>query len=475
MRATREPRSNRGGFVLVVSSLVVFVVHVSGALLAQTGTVTGSIELPHFDRVLLLESTSETSANVSIGDLNGDGNLDIVLAKGRHWPLVDRVLLNDGHGRFPVAHNLGEKADRTYSASLADLDGDGDLDVVIGNDAPDPKRVYLNDGKGNFREGSTYGRPDWPMRNGSVADLNGDGLPDIIVANRTGDNSGANYICLNRGKGAFDADCLAFSHDSATTITPADFNHDGFVDLAVPHREGGQSHVYLNDGKAGFSRQVPFGPPDAAIRMTAAADLDRDGLIDIVAIDERRGGFIYFNQKDGKFSAGVPLANTKVVPYALAVGDMNLDGKVDIIVGNVEAPSTIYFNDGSGRRFTATQVGDNKGTVYGFAVGDVDKDGLPDLAVARSDAPNVVYFGASSEPRSARPALFVELKYAALEASSPGSSTTSTFSGAGSRSPPARWNSCVTTASCGNTNFRRLPHPAPRCETVSGAGGWEWE
>ena len=412
MRATREPRSNPGGFMLVVSSLVVLVVHVSGAMVAQTGPVTGSIGLPHFDRALLLESTSETSANVSIDDLNGDGNLDIVLAKGRHWPLVNRVLLNDGHGRFPVAHNLGEAADRTYSASLADLDGDGDLDVVIANDAPDPKRVYLNDGKGNFREGSTYGRPDWPMRNGSIADLNGDGLPDIIVANRTGDNRGANYICLNRGKGVFDADCLAFSHESATTITPADFNHDRFVDLAVPHREGGQSHVYLNDGKAGFPRQVPFGPPDAAIRMTAAADLDRDGLVDIVAIDERRGGFIYFNQKDGTFSAGVPLANTKAVPYALAVGDMNLDGKVDIIVGNVEAPSTIYFNDGSGRHFTAAQVGDNKGTVYGFAVGDLDKDRLPDLAVARSDAPNVVYFGASSEPRSARPALLVELKYA---------------------------------------------------------------
>ncbi|HEV8139646.1 MAG TPA: VCBS repeat-containing protein, partial [Pyrinomonadaceae bacterium] len=49
-----------------------------------------------FNRQLLLESTSETSANVSIGDLNGDGNLDILLVKGRHWPLISRVLLGDG-------------------------------------------------------------------------------------------------------------------------------------------------------------------------------------------------------------------------------------------------------------------------------------------------------------------------------------------------------------------------------------------
>src|SRR5258706_16239504 len=88
---------------------------------------------PNFDRVLLLEDTSENSANVSIGDLNGDGNLDIVLAKGRHWPLVDRVLFNDGHGRFPGAHDLGEASDRSYSAPLVDIDGDGDLDVVISN------------------------------------------------------------------------------------------------------------------------------------------------------------------------------------------------------------------------------------------------------------------------------------------------------------------------------------------------------
>ena len=116
-------------------------------------------KLPSFNRVLLLEQTSETSANVSIGDLNSDGFPDLLLAKGRHWPLIDRVLLNDGHGKFTTAHNLGEVADRSYSVTLADMDRDGDLDVVVGNDAPDPKRVYANDGKGNFSLLSTFGHP----------------------------------------------------------------------------------------------------------------------------------------------------------------------------------------------------------------------------------------------------------------------------------------------------------------------------
>jgi hypothetical protein len=350
--------------------------------------------LPRFERTLLLETKAETSANVAIGDVNGDGNPDLVLAKGRHWPLVDRVLLGDGHGRFPQAYDLGSASDRSYSGRLADLDGDGDLDVVISNDAPDPKRVYLNDGKGHFQVGPTYGHGEWPTRNASVADLNGDGLPDIVVANRFEKGQGASYVCLNRGKGRFDADCVAFSQEPATTITPADFNHDGRIDLAVPNRDGGQSYVYLQE-PAGFPsfRRVPFGPPDATFRMAEAADLDGDGLLDLVAIDERRGVTIYFGQKGDSFSAGLPLADGKAVPYALAVGDLNLDGKIDIVVGHVEAPSTLFVNDGTGRHFTPVSFGDNKGTVYGFAIGDLDKDGRPDIAVARSEAPNVVCFG----------------------------------------------------------------------------------
>jgi hypothetical protein len=53
-----------------------------------------------FARAVKLEQTSETSANGSLGDLDGDGDLDIVLAKGRHWPLHDRVLLNNGKGEL---------------------------------------------------------------------------------------------------------------------------------------------------------------------------------------------------------------------------------------------------------------------------------------------------------------------------------------------------------------------------------------
>ena len=79
------------------------------ALAGVMAAVSVGAQSPHllrFDRVVLLEATSETSANVHVGDVNGDGRLDIVLAKGRHWGLVDRVLLGDGRGSFPTAYDL---------------------------------------------------------------------------------------------------------------------------------------------------------------------------------------------------------------------------------------------------------------------------------------------------------------------------------------------------------------------------------
>jgi hypothetical protein len=209
-----------------------------------------------------------------------------------------------------------------------------------------------------------------------VADVNGDGRPDIIVANRTSRGAPANYVCLNRGQGRFDAECQAFSHEPTTAITPADFNRDGRIDVAVPHRDRGQSFVYMNSGQALFpdSGRVAFGPPDATIRMTEAVDVNRDGFLDLVAIDENRGVGIYFGQRDGTFSSVFQIADGKVMPYAMTTSDLNRDGFVDIVVGHIEAPSTVYFNDGSGRRYRPVSFGDNKSAVYGFAIADLDSD-----------------------------------------------------------------------------------------------------
>lgn len=346
-----------------------------------------------FERVRLLEDRGETSAGVNVGDLNGDGLLDIVLGKGRHWPLYNRILLNDGRGGF-TASNLGKTADRTYSAALADLDGDGDLDVVVSNDAPDRKLLYKNDGKARFTEAGTFGDSAWSTRYVTLADLDGDGYPDIVAANRgAGPRSPTpSFVCLNDRKGAFPS-CEPLPTESATSIVVADLDGDGTPDLFVPHRDGGQSMVLWNDGKARFRTSTKVGPAASWIRMAAAGDFDGDGRLDLAVIEERgKSSSVIFNSGARTFKQVVQLPGPPRVPYSLAVADLNRDGRPDIVVGYVELPGSVYFNGGSGRSFHEVRWNDGKGTVYGLAFADFDRDGWPDLVAARSDAPNAIWF-----------------------------------------------------------------------------------
>jgi len=355
--------------------------------------------LPNYDNSLQLEATPDTTANISLTDFDGDGHLDVLLVKGRHWPRIDRVLVGNGKGGVKRAYDLSNVADRSYTGGVADFNGDGFPDIAVSNDNPDKKLVYLNDGKGNFTIGCEFGNPDWPTRNLSIADINNDGLPDIIMANRGDIGQTSNYVCFNQGKGKFTADCMAFAPYPATTIFPADINKDGFIDLVAPFRDSGQSYVYLGSAGGAFSesRRIPFGPTGATIRVAAVADFNGDNIPDIVTVDEFKGVDLYYGQKDQTFAAGISLADATVVPYALKVADLNKDGKMDIIVGHVEAPSTVFFNDGTGRNFTPVSFGDSHGTVYGFAIDDFNEDGELDIATARSGAISYVYFGSSSK------------------------------------------------------------------------------
>jgi hypothetical protein len=349
-------------------------------------------QLRSFSRVVLLEEKGETSASVSVGDLNGDGLTDIVLAKGRHWPLRDRILLNDGKGGF-VASNLSDELDRTYSAAFADIDLDGDLDIVVSNDYPDPKKLFKNDGKGHFTASGTFGQPDWTTRYVTLADLDGDRYPDIVVANRVDrpNTSTPSFVCHNNQKGEFPV-CDPLATESATSIVAGDFDGDGALDLFVPHRDGGQSNVLWNNRKGGFDSTTKIGPSAAWMRIGAAGDFDGDGRLDLAVIEERKkAAFVIRNLGGRRFGQLEKLPGAAREPYALAVSDLNRDGRPDIVVGHVESPGSVYFNLGAGS-FREIAWNDGKGVVYGMAFADLNGDGWPDIVAARSDAPNGIWF-----------------------------------------------------------------------------------
>ncbi len=320
--------------------------------------------------------------------------LDVVLAKGRHWPLNNLILRNDGKGHFTTEH-LADAPDRTYSAALADLDGDGDLDLVVSNDRPDRKLVYLNDGKGTYHVAGTFGQPDWSTRYVTVADVNGDKRPDLIVANRSSNpaNPRSSFVCLNNGAGAF-ATCEPLATQSATIIVAADLDGDGKIDLFVPHRDGGQNVIFWNDGSGHFvGPGTAVGPDKSQIRAAVAADVNGDGTVDLVVGDEQHGLFVYTGAWRRTFTSPRALGVGTGAPYSLGAADMNHDGTIDIVVGRQTATGSIFFNRGGAQpTFTETSWNDGKGSVYGVAIADLDGDGWPDIAAARSEAPNGIWF-----------------------------------------------------------------------------------
>lgn len=392
-----------------------YVLTLSGVLLSSMGCKS-----PEFDHAqgsrsfrvgVYLEDSSYTSANASVGDVNGDGHLDVVLVKGRHWPLQNLVRFGDGMGSFADAVAIGSGADRSYTGELIDLDADGDLDLIVSNDSPDPKRVLHNTGQGDFVEVQQFGEPQWNTRHIAVADLNNDGLFDVVAANRGGSEGTDSFVCFGTDGGLVAETCTAVYHGSATTITAADMDNDGDLDLIVPHRDGGQSEVRFNSGNGVFTSRTVFGPSSVGYRATAVDDFDDDGYVDIAVIapgsstgietlgpDGGNGVIaaprfgIFYGQSDGSFARLHPLTNESDRPYAILAEDVDGDGRKDLVVGFIGSHPIVWFNEGR-RAFSSVAFGDDDGIAYGFAVADLDRDGFNDIVVARSEAPNVIYFG----------------------------------------------------------------------------------
>jgi VCBS repeat protein len=144
-------------------------------------------------------TTLEESREVDLGDIDGDGDLDIFFANVAAFvdnaDRQNRLLINNGKGYFKdvTESNLPKDMDRSFTGTFFDIDSDGDLDIITGNVNGDrfggstPFRVYLNNSHGNFVDGTSDVFPSSITGRGfdmTFADFNNDDKTDIYFANR---------------------------------------------------------------------------------------------------------------------------------------------------------------------------------------------------------------------------------------------------------------------------------------------------
>jgi len=194
------------------------------------------------------------------GDLNGDGNLDLVVLTTYLHDHVGRVsvLLGNGKGgfgrpiffplrrlypKYPVAMALGRfSGDNKLDLALAYADGDSNSASFV--------RILLGNGDGTFSEGTRAAAGTNPI-SVATADFNGDGIPDLVVANspcyKACDYPSSISVLLGNGDGTFQPPVkFPVRGQTSSQLTVADFNGDGKPDVATVNGNSQNVSVLLN-------------------------------------------------------------------------------------------------------------------------------------------------------------------------------------------------------------------------------------
>ncbi|MCC6747349.1 MAG: VCBS repeat-containing protein [Deltaproteobacteria bacterium] len=236
--------------------------------------------------------TGKEYSAAAAADLNGDGRVDLALVSPTEGLAV---LLNRGGGSFEEL-SLGLAAgtlSEPTSVAAGFFDGDGAPDLVLGQGTVGKKPVLLlSDGKPNptFRAVTLSAAPERPTPSVAAADFNRDGLTDLVL----GQDDATVVLVKNGRTNAFERHDT-FGIPDAKDILAQDLNADCAPDLVLARPRPGGARILINDGTGRFAESLveleggPGDPPGGT--NVAAADVDGDGVIDVLLGGEPQGAF----------------------------------------------------------------------------------------------------------------------------------------------------------------------------------------
>ena len=290
--------------------------------------------------------------SVTATDVDGDGHLDLVAAFSN--VLNDEIVWfrNDGSENF-TAESIATNENRdANSVTTADVDGDGDIDVLVTAGQGDSVIWYENDGSENFT-GHEISDPMIGADGASsvtTADVDGDGDLDVLAALR-GEDTIAWYE--NDGDQNFtrrDINTTGFL--GTRSVTTADVDGDGDIDVVGAAFGSDEIAWFENDGNENFTKRIVTdinnaNPADGANSVTTA-DIDADGDLDILSTSLLDNEVVWY-ENDGNQGFTAHTITSAAGASSIAVGDLNNDGHLDVIAASLT--DGIVLAESSGSQF----------------------------------------------------------------------------------------------------------------------------
>lgn len=268
---------------------------------------------------------------ISIADINSDGMADIVVNTQQDDKIY--LMTNNGDGSFTVGDAFDPGLLTLTGMATGDINGDGNVDIVAtGKNGGLTYYAYveLGDGAGGFTASSTgtaVGRGPFAVATGNINN-DANGYDDVIIGNRT---TGSVSVLLSNGTSTLGAATNYNMGAPVYDVTTADLDGDGNLDMIVAN--GNNVSIMRGNGDGTFSDRQDYAAGNI-ITSVAVGDLDGDGILDIAAtsgVDSEVA--ILKGNGDGTFEMGTSF-KAGLGPNGIAIGDMNGDGKDDIATAN---------------------------------------------------------------------------------------------------------------------------------------------